>query len=142
MWFFFLILLKTTQHYWHKFFFSSLSWKCYISNKRPFFICGFTVFVFYKQFRDFMLMPIQDSFNIFYYLLFTIILVYKDDVIRICTKCKNCLTPSCQDKFWRSVLILVPVRLGSDALNPIYIPCLEVSEFIYGWCTTIDRVNI
>lgn len=56
-----------------------------------------------------------------------IVSVYKEDVIDLCTKCKNCYNPSCQDKFWRSVLILVPVRLGSEALNQIYIPCLQVS---------------
>ncbi|XP_066919037.1 cysteine protease ATG4D-like, partial [Clytia hemisphaerica] len=51
--------------------------------------------------------------------------VYKEDVIKACTHCKNCFNPACQDKFWRSLLILVPVRLGSESLNPIYIPCLK-----------------
>lgn len=51
--------------------------------------------------------------------------IYKEDVARLCKNCKNCYEPTCQDKSWRSVLILVPVRLGSEGLNPIYIPCLQ-----------------
>ena len=64
--------------------------------------------------------------NYNYFFFFYTHKVYKEDVIRTCTKCKNCFNPTCQDKFWRSLLVLVPVRLGSESLNPIYIPCLKV----------------
>ena len=62
--------------------------------------------------------------------------IYKQDVVRVCTRCKNCQNPTCQDKFWRSVLILVPIRLGADSLNPIYIPCLE-SLLVHSLCVGI-----
>lgn len=67
---------------------------------------------------------------------FIFISVYKKDVIKLCTQCKNCVNPKCNDKFYRSVLILVPVRLGSEGLNTIYIPCLQVSAW------HVSRINL
>ena len=66
-------------------------------------------------------------FHISIAMYFIFIPVYKKDVIKLCTQCKNCVNPKCGDKFYRSVLILVPVRLGSEGLNTIYTPCLQVS---------------
>ncbi|KAF7393293.1 cysteine protease ATG4D-like [Vespula maculifrons] len=41
--------------------------------------------------------------------------VYLDDVKKLCE------TPN---ESWRSLVLLVPLRLGTDKLNPTYIPCL------------------
>jgi len=51
--------------------------------------------------------------------------VYTDEVERLCTSCRT-HNWNCSGGKWQSVIILVPVRLGGEALNPIYIPCVKV----------------
>lgn len=41
--------------------------------------------------------------------------IYTQDVYTFCKK---------PDGFWKSLILLVPVKLGTDKLNPIYGPCL------------------
>lgn len=50
--------------------------------------------------------------------------IYKDDVTRLCKECGSC-NKQCSEDHWRSLIILVPVRLGGENLNPIYKPCVK-----------------
>ena len=58
---------------------------------------------------------------------FRLITVYTDEVEKLCTSCRT-HTWNCSGGKWQSVIILVPVRLGGEALNPIYIPCVKVRD--------------
>lgn len=46
--------------------------------------------------------------------------VYKEDVMQLCE------SPESSGTGWKSVILLVPVRLGGDSLNPSYIECVKV----------------
>ncbi|CAH1243661.1 ATG4D [Branchiostoma lanceolatum] len=55
--------------------------------------------------------------------------VYKQDVVSLCTKRRR-LSSNTADREgslenWCSVIILIPVRLGGESLNPIYEPCIK-----------------
>ncbi|XP_026159780.1 cysteine protease atg4da [Mastacembelus armatus] len=51
--------------------------------------------------------------------------VYKEDVVRLCDLSLSETAPRPSSQAWKSVIILVPVRLGGEALNPSYIECVK-----------------
>lgn len=51
--------------------------------------------------------------------------VYKGDVAHMCDLSQSQTAHDPPTLSWRSVIILVPVRLGGEALNPSYIECVK-----------------
>lgn len=51
--------------------------------------------------------------------------VYKGDVAHMCDISQSQIPPDSSNHLWKSVIILVPVRLGGEALNPSYIECVK-----------------
>uniref|UniRef100_A0A8C2WQD7 Cysteine protease n=1 Tax=Cyclopterus lumpus TaxID=8103 RepID=A0A8C2WQD7_CYCLU len=51
--------------------------------------------------------------------------VYKEDVVHLCDLSLSQTPPDPSSQAWKSVIILVPVRLGGEALNPSYIECVK-----------------
>lgn len=51
--------------------------------------------------------------------------VYKEDVVHLCDLSQSQTPPDPSGHLWKSVIILVPVRLGGEALNPSYIECVK-----------------
>lgn len=52
--------------------------------------------------------------------------VYKEDVLALCELSQSQTSPEPSSQGWKSVIILVPVRLGGELLNPSYIECVKV----------------
>lgn len=61
--------------------------------------------------------------------------VYKEDVMHLCDPTLS-QTPSdpLSHQGWKSVIILVPVRLGGECLNPSYIECVKVGMSLVHLC--------
>lgn len=51
--------------------------------------------------------------------------VYKQDVVQLCDPSLGQTPTDPSSQTWKSVIILVPVRLGGEALNPSYIECVK-----------------
>ncbi|XP_077426053.1 cysteine protease atg4da isoform X1 [Vanacampus margaritifer] len=51
--------------------------------------------------------------------------VYREDVARLCEPPLSHIPSELDNQSWKSVIILVPVRLGGEALNPSYIECVK-----------------
>lgn len=52
--------------------------------------------------------------------------VYKEDVMQLCDQSLSQTPSDPAHQSWQSVIILVPVRLGGESLNPSYIECVKV----------------
>lgn len=52
--------------------------------------------------------------------------MYKGDIVRQCERPQH-EGPRGRGAAWRSLILLVPVRLGGDVLNPAYTECVKVS---------------
>lgn len=63
---------------------------------------------------------------LFLIVLFLCTAVYKDDVLHLCDQSLSQTPADPSVQAWKSVIIMVPVRLGGESLNPAYIECVKV----------------
>lgn len=82
-----------------------------------------------------VLLHVFQCMHIFFLIMFPCTAVYKEDVVRLCDLSLSQTAADPSSQAWKSVIILVPVRLGGEALNPSYIECVKVRIFCF---TSID----
>ncbi|XP_032419863.1 cysteine protease atg4da isoform X2 [Xiphophorus hellerii] len=68
--------------------------------------------------------------------------IYKEDVVHLCDLSLSQSPADPSDQAWKSVIILVPVRLGGEALNPSYIECVKMSSFSIWTHTSASRLSM
>lgn len=83
---------------------------------------GISMFLALLQ-HVFLLEISKEVFFIFFLIMCS---VYKEDVVNLCDLSLSQTPPDPSSQAWKSVIILVPVRLGGEALNPSYIECVKV----------------
>lgn len=91
-----------------------------------------------------ILESLRTAENILRFIFFPIMLldavVYKEDVMHLCDVSLSQTPSDPTNHSWKSVIILVPVRLGGESLNPAYIECVKVWTSLVHLCQRGKRI--